>query len=164
MLSLQRFVISFVDRKRFVTDCAQQRGTQKVEKAKSQPGIFVVWLQWFTDSVAQWKRQDERRYLLDVNDESSPQNDIASSSPPSDPNAISTDTDPEGLVGDGDDDEMLEDLLDEMPHSMPDDGQDRARSRRSGNTASLRVNWVMELRQQAEANDQKEASSDNNAL
>ncbi|KAL5535724.1 FCP1 [Sanghuangporus sanghuang] len=95
---------------------AAKRGTQKVEKANSQPGIFVVWLQWFTDSVAQWKRQDERRYLLDAVKDTSPQNEVASSSPPSDPNAVSSDTDPEGLVGDGDDD-LSEDLLEEIQNS-----------------------------------------------
>ncbi|KAL5495046.1 FCP1 [Sanghuangporus weigelae] len=89
---------------------AAKRGTQKVEKAKSQPGIFIVWLQWFTDSIAQWKRQDERRYLLDVVQDASPQNEVASSSPPSDPNAVSSDTDPEGLVEDGDDDDSLEEI------------------------------------------------------
>ncbi|EJD03740.1 uncharacterized protein FOMMEDRAFT_105888 [Fomitiporia mediterranea MF3/22] len=96
-----------------------KRGTQKVEKARSQPNIFVVWLQWFTDSVAQWRRQDERRYLLDATQDDSTQQDVASSSPPSDPNAISTDTDPEGLVGDGDEEDLLEDLLDEAVEAVP---------------------------------------------
>ncbi|KAI5124127.1 hypothetical protein M0805_000940 [Coniferiporia weirii] len=87
-----------------------KRGTQKVEKARSLKGVFVVWVQWFSDSVAQWRRQDERKYLLDETRILSPHLD-AVSSPPSDPNAISTDTDPEALVGEGDDEELLENLL-----------------------------------------------------
>jgi len=77
-----------------------KRGTQKVEKARLQGKVFIVWLSWFTDSVAQWKKQDERLYLLDDNRATSPSAPTASS-PPSDPNAISTDTDPEELVGEG---------------------------------------------------------------
>ncbi|KAH8119974.1 hypothetical protein DFH11DRAFT_1500359 [Phellopilus nigrolimitatus] len=96
---------------------ASKRGTQKVEKARTMNGIFIVWLQWFSDSVARWKRQDERRYLLDDTHVVSPHVDVASSSPLSDPNAISTDTDPEALVGDGEDEEPPEDLLVVMPDS-----------------------------------------------
>ncbi|THH02377.1 hypothetical protein EW145_g6760 [Phellinidium pouzarii] len=93
-----------------------KRGTQKVEKARLLEGVFVVWLQWFTDSVARWKRQDEHNYLLDDTQSLSPHADAASS-PPSDPNAISTDTDPEALVGDGDDEESSDHMLNAIPDS-----------------------------------------------
>lgn len=69
-----------------------------------------MWLQWFTDSVAKWQRQDESRYLLGDDHTESPVRDLVSS-PPSDPNAISTDTDPEALVGDIDDDDSAENFL-----------------------------------------------------
>lgn len=76
-----------------------KRGTQKVEKALKQGGIHVVWMAWFTDSIAQWKRQDERHYLLEDNSVTNVSAPV-SSSPPSDPNGITTDTDPEGTVDD----------------------------------------------------------------
>ena len=42
-----------------------QRGTAKVDAARRRGGIKIVWLSWFTDSIALWRRQDERPYLLD---------------------------------------------------------------------------------------------------
>ncbi|KIK70552.1 hypothetical protein GYMLUDRAFT_253918 [Collybiopsis luxurians FD-317 M1] len=44
---------------------AAKRGTVKVDTARRRGNIKVVWLSWFTDSVALWQRQDETRYLLD---------------------------------------------------------------------------------------------------
>ncbi|KAF9566917.1 hypothetical protein CPC08DRAFT_627531 [Agrocybe pediades] len=44
---------------------AAKRGTVKVDMARKRGGIKIVWLSWFTDSVALWRRQDERPYLLD---------------------------------------------------------------------------------------------------
>ncbi|PFH49674.1 hypothetical protein AMATHDRAFT_147139 [Amanita thiersii Skay4041] len=44
---------------------AAKRGTVKVEHARKQGGIKIVWLAWFTDSVALWRRQEENPYLLD---------------------------------------------------------------------------------------------------
>lgn len=37
----------------------------KVDTARRRGNIKVVWLAWFTDSLALWKRQDETPYLLD---------------------------------------------------------------------------------------------------
>jgi RNA polymerase II subunit A-like phosphatase len=42
-----------------------KRGTAKVDAARRRGGIQIVWLPWFTDSIALWQRQDERPYLLD---------------------------------------------------------------------------------------------------
>jgi len=33
--------------------------------ARKRGDIKIVWLAWFTDSVALWKRQNEKPYLLD---------------------------------------------------------------------------------------------------
>lgn len=44
---------------------AAKRGTMKVDAARKKPQVQVVWLNWFTDSIALWRRQDERPYLLD---------------------------------------------------------------------------------------------------
>jgi RNA polymerase II subunit A-like phosphatase len=33
--------------------------------ARKRGGIKIVWLAWFTDSIALWRRQDEKPYLLD---------------------------------------------------------------------------------------------------
>lgn len=76
-----------------------QRGTQKIDAARRLGGVKVVWLAWFTDSVALWQRQDERLYLLDPD----PQPDAGSggggdarlASPPSDPQQISSDPEPD---------------------------------------------------------------------
>ncbi|KAF8913223.1 hypothetical protein CPB84DRAFT_529609 [Gymnopilus junonius] len=44
---------------------AAKRGTVKVDMARKRGGIKIVWLAWFTDSIALWSRQDEKPYLLD---------------------------------------------------------------------------------------------------
>jgi RNA polymerase II subunit A-like phosphatase len=33
--------------------------------ARKRGGIKIVWLAWFTDSIALWSRQDEKPYFLD---------------------------------------------------------------------------------------------------
>ncbi|KAF8628253.1 hypothetical protein AX15_004028 [Amanita polypyramis BW_CC] len=42
-----------------------KRGTVKVDAARRRGGIKIVWLAWFMDSVALWRRQDEIPYFLD---------------------------------------------------------------------------------------------------
>ncbi|KAF8478879.1 hypothetical protein JB92DRAFT_3278382 [Gautieria morchelliformis] len=44
---------------------AAKRGTIKVDAARRQGGIYVVWLGWFLESLAHWRRQDEAAYLID---------------------------------------------------------------------------------------------------
>jgi RNA polymerase II subunit A-like phosphatase len=55
-------------------------------------GVKVVWLSWFTDSLALWERQDETPYLMD-----DPSTKVVPlcSSPISDPNQISSDPEPD---------------------------------------------------------------------
>lgn len=69
-----------------------QRGTVKVDTARRQGGIKIVWLSWFTDSIAFWHRQDETPYLMDP-DPSRTAGGPAS--PPSDPHQISSDPEPD---------------------------------------------------------------------
>lgn len=65
-----------------------QRGTVKVDAARKRGGIKIVWLAWFTDSIALWRHQAETSYLLD---------DPSVSGPPTlDPSQISSDPDPDG--------------------------------------------------------------------
>ncbi|KAF8576120.1 hypothetical protein K439DRAFT_1419191 [Ramaria rubella] len=45
---------------------AAKRGTVKVDAARRHGGIHIVWLAWFLDSLALWRRQDEASYLIDV--------------------------------------------------------------------------------------------------
>lgn len=45
---------------------AAKRGTVKVDTARRQGKTRIVWLAWFTDSVALWRRMDETPYLLDA--------------------------------------------------------------------------------------------------
>lgn len=71
---------------------AAKRGTAKVDAARRLRGVKIVWLSWFTDSLALWKRQDETPYLMD-----DPSTKVVhiSSSPISDPNQISSDPEPD---------------------------------------------------------------------
>ncbi|OCH95692.1 hypothetical protein OBBRIDRAFT_787897 [Obba rivulosa] len=70
---------------------AAKRGTVKVDTARKQGGIKIVWLSWFTDSIALWQRQDETPYLMDPEPASQP----SLASPPSDPHQISSDPEPD---------------------------------------------------------------------
>lgn len=70
-----------------------QSGTVKVDAARKRGGIKIVWLSWFTDSIALWRRQDETPYLLD--DPAIVAVQLASSSPILDPNQISSDPEPD---------------------------------------------------------------------
>ncbi|KAI0660647.1 hypothetical protein C8Q70DRAFT_913594 [Cubamyces menziesii] len=83
---------------------AAKRGTQKVDAARRRGGIKVVWLAWFTDSVALWRRQDEGPYLLDpeprpaaagATGEGEDDDEARLASPPSDPHQISSDPEPD---------------------------------------------------------------------
>ncbi|KAI0334357.1 hypothetical protein GY45DRAFT_1351503 [Cubamyces sp. BRFM 1775] len=83
---------------------AAKRGTQKVDAARRRGGIKIVWLAWFTDSVALWRRQDEGPYLLDpeprpraagAGGEGDDDDDARLASPPSDPHQISSDPEPD---------------------------------------------------------------------
>ncbi|KAI0673709.1 hypothetical protein C8Q78DRAFT_1076690 [Trametes maxima] len=77
---------------------AAKRGTQKVDAARRRGGIKIVWLAWFTDSVAFWHHQDESTYLLDPEprpDASGGAGDARLASPPSDPHQISSDPEPD---------------------------------------------------------------------
>ncbi|KAF8203863.1 hypothetical protein BJ912DRAFT_941247, partial [Pholiota molesta] len=67
---------------------AAKRGTVKVDMARKRGGIKIVWLAWFTDSIALWRRQDEKPYLLDDLPMSGP-----SSSPIAESQLISSDID-----------------------------------------------------------------------
>ncbi|KAL0575242.1 CTD phosphatase Fcp1 [Marasmius crinis-equi] len=67
---------------------AAKRGTVKVEAARKRPNVKVVWLTWFTDSIASWRHQEETPYLLDDPPVAGP-----SSSPTTDLNQISSDPD-----------------------------------------------------------------------
>ncbi|KAG6874388.1 hypothetical protein C0995_015124 [Termitomyces sp. Mi166 len=70
---------------------AAKRGTVKVDMARKRGGIKIVWLAWFTDSIATWQRQDETPYLLEE-PHAPGQN---SSSPMTDSQQISSDPEPD---------------------------------------------------------------------
>ncbi|THH33114.1 hypothetical protein EUX98_g1053 [Antrodiella citrinella] len=71
---------------------AAKRGTVKVDAARRQGGIKIVWLSWFTDSVAFWHRQEETPYLMDPE----PTRTVGGpASPPSDAHQISSDPEPD---------------------------------------------------------------------
>lgn len=44
---------------------AAKPGTVKVDMARRRGGVLIVYLAWFTDSVALWRRQDETPYFLE---------------------------------------------------------------------------------------------------
>ncbi|KAH8099249.1 hypothetical protein BXZ70DRAFT_942864 [Cristinia sonorae] len=71
---------------------AAKRGTVKVDSARRQGGIKIVWVSWFTDSIAFWHRQDETPYLMDPE----PTRAVGGpASPPSDAHQISSDPEPD---------------------------------------------------------------------
>ena len=43
----------------------QQRGTVKVDQARKRGNIAIVSQHWLTESIAQWRRLEERPYLLE---------------------------------------------------------------------------------------------------
>ncbi|KAL0951753.1 hypothetical protein HGRIS_008425 [Hohenbuehelia grisea] len=118
---------------------AAKHGTVKVDMARRRGGTKIVWVSWFTDSVAQWRHQDETPYLLDEPPVTGP-----SSSPAVDAVDISSDPDPDGDDWDrrpGEKALSLEldaidwnDVNDEVDAAMneSDDDDDDARSDRSG--------------------------------
>ncbi|KAI0274968.1 hypothetical protein BC834DRAFT_23573 [Gloeopeniophorella convolvens] len=75
---------------------AAKRGTVKIDQARKRGTIKIVWLAWFTDSIARWERQDETPYLMDeprAAAASAP--DTASSPAPPDAQQISSDPEPD---------------------------------------------------------------------
>ena len=118
-----------------------QRGTVKVDMARKRGGINIVWLAWFTDSIALWRRQDEKPYLLD--DPPLPGSCV---SPTTDAQQLSSDLDIDSDDWDQDPVDMKEtgalelgdinwdDINDEVEAAMneSDDEFDDARSDRSG--------------------------------
>ncbi|KAF8079106.1 hypothetical protein FPV67DRAFT_95819 [Lyophyllum atratum] len=69
---------------------AAKRGTVKVDMARKRGGMKIVWLAWFTDSIALWRHQDETPYLLDEPPAPGPR-----SSPAVDSHQISSDPEPD---------------------------------------------------------------------
>ncbi|KAI9570383.1 hypothetical protein HD554DRAFT_2321490 [Boletus coccyginus] len=69
---------------------AAKQGTVKVDMARKRGGIKIVWLAWFTDSIALWRRQDETPYFLE-----DPTRHAPSLSPNIDPHPISSDPEPD---------------------------------------------------------------------
>jgi RNA polymerase II subunit A-like phosphatase len=106
--------------------------------ARKRGGIRIVWLAWFTDSIALWQRQDETPYLLEDLTRSAP-----SLSPNLDPHQISSDPEPDADDWDvepapsGNTDIELgdinwDDINDEVEAAMNEsDDDDDARSERS---------------------------------
>lgn len=73
----------------------QQDSTQKVDAARRCTGIHIVWLNWLTDSLALWGRQDETPYLLHPTVREDAGTPAAVASPASDAHQISSDPDPD---------------------------------------------------------------------
>lgn len=75
---------------------AAKRGTSKIDQARKRGDIKIVWLAWFTDSIARWERQDETPYLMDEPRSSNVNApDTASSPAPPDAHQISSDPEPD---------------------------------------------------------------------
>ena len=112
-----------------------------MDAARRQGGIKIVWLAWFTDSVALWQRQDEAPYLIDPEPVPEP---AGPASPPSDPHQISSDPEPDADDWDQErprglalDEVDWDEINDEVEAAMneSDDEDDDARSVRSGVSA-----------------------------
>lgn len=109
----------------------------KVDAARRRGGIKVVWLSWFTDSVALWKRQDESAYYLD--EPKTLPVPGSTSSPTLDPTQVSSDPEP-------DDDEWLDsqpvafdvpwdEINDEVDAAMMESDDESVKASKSGNVS-----------------------------
>ncbi len=131
----------------------------KVDAARRQGGIKIVWVSWFTDSIAYWKRQDETPYLMDPE----PAQAVGPASPPSpsDPQQISSDPEPD--ADDWDDDRRTtaapgksltldavdwDEINDEVDAAMNESDDDDSKSEksgaRSGNVSEDEGSWTDE--------------------
>ncbi|KAK2461532.1 hypothetical protein APHAL10511_005995 [Amanita phalloides] len=72
-----------------------KRGTVKVDAARRRGNIKIVWLQWFMDSVALWRRQDETPYFLDEPSGSTGSAAAAASSPTTSSHQVSSEPEPD---------------------------------------------------------------------
>lgn len=72
----------------------------KVDAARRRGGVHIVWLSWFTDSIALWRRQDETPYFLD--DPPAPNTSSSAHQISSDPEPDSDDWDDTDDVDDAD--------------------------------------------------------------
>ncbi|KIP11789.1 hypothetical protein PHLGIDRAFT_27787 [Phlebiopsis gigantea 11061_1 CR5-6] len=121
---------------------AAKRGTVKVDAARRQGGIKIVWVAWFTDSISQWRRQDEAQYLIDPETAAV----VGPASPPSDAHQISSDPEPDAddwdyergaapvksIELDGVDWDEINDEVDAAMNESDDDDGDDAGSTKSG--------------------------------
>ncbi|KZT74927.1 hypothetical protein DAEQUDRAFT_720113 [Daedalea quercina L-15889] len=139
---------------------AAKRGTQKVDAARRMGTVKVVWLAWFTDSIAEWARRDENPYLLDPD----PPPHASAASPPSDAHQISSDPEPdaddwdeervpapegggEGLALNEVNWDEINDEVDAAMNESDDDDDDGASERggaRSGNVSEDEGSWTDE--------------------
>jgi RNA polymerase II subunit A C-terminal domain phosphatase len=113
----------------------------KVDAARKRGGIKIVWLAWFTDSVALWHRQDETPYLLDdppvaVGLNSSPTVDYHQISSDPDTDDWDEDSDRAVAVGEPQSFELAQinwdDINDEVEAAMNESDDDDVRSEKSG--------------------------------
>ncbi|EKM61406.1 uncharacterized protein PHACADRAFT_204575 [Phanerochaete carnosa HHB-10118-sp] len=121
---------------------AAKRGTAKVDAARRQGGVKIVWVNWFLDSINQWRRQDETPYLIDPEAAAA----VGPASPPSDPHQISSDPEPDAddwdydrtvapnqsLQLDGVDWDEINDEVDAAMNESDDEDGDGSESTRSG--------------------------------
>ncbi|TFY50677.1 hypothetical protein EVJ58_g10941, partial [Rhodofomes roseus] len=135
---------------------AAKRGTQKVDAARRMGTAKIVWLSWFTDSIALWARQDETPYLLDPD----PPPHASAASPPSDAHQISSDPEPdaddwdeervaapeqaEGLALDEVNWDEINDEVDAAMNESDDDGASERSGMRSGNVSDDEDTWTDE--------------------
>jgi len=137
---------------------AAKHGTVKVDAARKRGGMKIVWLAWFTDSIALWRRQDETPYLLDdpSPDVTQPTSILDSSQVPTDPELGNDDWDEdvtEISKAEGGAAESLNladidwnDVNDEVDAAMNESDDEDSRSdksgMRSGNVSEEEESWT----------------------
>lgn len=130
----------------------------KVDAARKRGGMKIVWLAWFTDSIALWRRQDETPYLLDdpSPDVAQPTSILDSSQVPTDPELGNDDWDEdvtEISKAEGGAAESLNladidwnDVNDEVDAAMNESDDEDSRSdksgMRSGNVSEEEESWT----------------------
>ncbi|TFK41987.1 hypothetical protein BDQ12DRAFT_677487 [Crucibulum laeve] len=118
---------------------AAKRGTVKVDMARKRRGVKIVWVSWFQDSVATWKRQDETPYLLDepvAGSSTSPVEDVHQISSDPEPDADDWDIDPfapihDVPVGNVDWGDATAEVMAELGSDADDSDEDDAMSTKS---------------------------------
>ncbi|KAF8260723.1 hypothetical protein EI94DRAFT_1747641 [Lactarius quietus] len=154
---------------------AAKRGTSKIDHARKRGDIKIVWLAWFTDSIARWERLDETPYLMDEPRSSNVNApDTASSPAPPDAHQISSDPEPDADDWDvepgsrkGSSEEAAKGVAPEEGGSGEDELDDLKRISEESRNLELSLSWEdvdEELREFLESGDEDDEDDEDEPI